>query len=122
MGSTAEWPTLGFGFLYIFKAFGRDSILNKQKIIKKIAFLVKMPKIVSFRANHKISAALWQGQEQKKVYRNSKKRSNLTKIISRGVISKKVPFQTTLRSRVDRKVRFHENRKRLLPEIASYHL
>jgi hypothetical protein len=65
MGSTAEWPTLGFGLKWIFKAFGLDSILNKQKIIKKIAFLVKMPKIVSFRANHKISAALWQGQEKK---------------------------------------------------------
>jgi hypothetical protein len=33
--------------------FRLDSILNKQKIIK-IAFLVKMAKIVSFRPNHKI--------------------------------------------------------------------
>jgi hypothetical protein len=38
----------------IFIAFGLDSILNKQKIIKKIAFLVKMAKIVSFSPNLKI--------------------------------------------------------------------
>jgi hypothetical protein len=30
-----------------------DSILNKQKILKKIAFLVKMAKIASFKPNHK---------------------------------------------------------------------
>jgi hypothetical protein len=35
-----------------FIEFRLDLILNKQKIIKKIAFLVKMAKMVSFRPNH----------------------------------------------------------------------
>jgi hypothetical protein len=48
-----SWPvrlTSRFGFQRFFIAFRLDSILNKQKIIKKTAFLVKM---VSFRPNHK---------------------------------------------------------------------
>jgi hypothetical protein len=44
----------GLGSNVFFIAFRLDSILNKQKIIKKIAFLVKKAKIVSFRPNHKI--------------------------------------------------------------------
>jgi hypothetical protein len=36
------------------------------------------------------------GSGKKKVYRNSKKRSNLTKIIGRGAISKTAFFQPTL--------------------------
>jgi hypothetical protein len=43
----------GLGYK-VFIAFRLNSILNKQKIIKKIAFLVKMAKIASFRPNHKI--------------------------------------------------------------------
>jgi hypothetical protein len=40
--------------MFFLTAFRLDSILNKQKIIKKIAFLEKMARIVSFRPNHKI--------------------------------------------------------------------
>jgi hypothetical protein len=52
MAFTAVWPTSRFGFYRFFIAFRLDSILNKKKIIKKIAFLVKMAN--SFRPNHKI--------------------------------------------------------------------
>jgi hypothetical protein len=31
-----------------------DSILNEQKILKKIAFMVRIAKMASFRPNHKI--------------------------------------------------------------------
>jgi hypothetical protein len=41
-------------FSWLSRPFRLDSILNKRKIIKKIAFLLKMTKIVSFRPNHKI--------------------------------------------------------------------
>jgi hypothetical protein len=44
-------------------------------MIKKIAFLVKMAKIVSFRPNHKIFSGF---------VARSGKRSKLTKIIGRG--------------------------------------
>jgi hypothetical protein len=54
MASTAVRPTSRFEFYRFFIAFRLDSILKKQKIIKKIAFLVKMAKIPSFRPNHKI--------------------------------------------------------------------
>jgi hypothetical protein len=40
--------------LMFFVEFRLDSILNKQKIIRKIAFLAEMAKMVSFRPNHKI--------------------------------------------------------------------
>jgi hypothetical protein len=57
-----SWPSRPYGQLQglgpnvFFITFRLDSILNKQKIINKIAFLVKMAKIVSFRVNHKISS------------------------------------------------------------------
>jgi hypothetical protein len=46
--------------------FTLDSILNKQKIIKKIAFPVKMAKMVSFRPNHKIFGGFVGGSGKKK--------------------------------------------------------
>jgi hypothetical protein len=52
--------------LTFFIAFRLDSILNKQKIIKKIAFLVKMAKIVSFRPNQKIFSGFVEGSGKKK--------------------------------------------------------
>jgi hypothetical protein len=59
MTSTAVRPTSRFGFYrFFYIAFRLDSILNKQKIIKRIAFLVKMAKIASFRPNHKIFSGL----------------------------------------------------------------
>jgi hypothetical protein len=67
----AEWLTLGFEFLCFFLAFRLDSILNKQKIIKKIAFLTKMAKIVSFRPNHKIFSGFLARSGKKNVHRNS---------------------------------------------------
>jgi hypothetical protein len=54
---------------FFFIEFRLDSFLNKQKIIKKIAFLEKMAKIVSFRPNHKIFSGF--EKKKKKVYRNS---------------------------------------------------
>jgi hypothetical protein len=48
-----------------------DSILNKREIIKKIAFLVKMAKMVSFRPNHKIFSGFVARSGKKKVHRNS---------------------------------------------------
>jgi hypothetical protein len=69
-----SWPSRPYGQLQGFKFFIRlrlDSILNKQKIIKKIAFLVKMAKIVSSRPNHKIFSGFVGGSGKKKVYRNS---------------------------------------------------
>jgi hypothetical protein len=73
MASTVVRPTSRFGFQRFFIAFRLDSILNKQKIIKKIAFLVKMAKMVSFRPNHKIFSGFVarSGKIKKKVYRNS---------------------------------------------------
>jgi hypothetical protein len=65
MAFTAVWPTSRFGLTF-FIAFRIDSILNKQKIIKKIAFLVKMAKIVSFRPNHNIFSGFVGGSEKKK--------------------------------------------------------
>jgi hypothetical protein len=64
MASTAECLLI---------AFRLDSILNKQKIIKKIAFLVKMAKMVSLRPNHKILSGF-------KV-RSRKKKKKYTKIL-----------------------------------------
>jgi hypothetical protein len=59
-----------------------------------------MAKMVSFRPNHKIFSGFvarsGKKLKKKKVYRNSKKISNLTKIIGRGAISTKVLFQPTL--------------------------
>jgi hypothetical protein len=52
--------------LTFFLEFRLDSILNKQKIIKKIGFLVKMAKIVSFRPNHKIFNGFVGGSGKKK--------------------------------------------------------
>jgi hypothetical protein len=40
--------------LMVFYNTRLDSILNYQKITKKIVFLVRMAKKVSFRPNHKI--------------------------------------------------------------------
>jgi hypothetical protein len=71
MAFTAVWPTSRFGFQRFFIAFRLDSILNKQKIIKKIAFQVKMVKMVSFRPNHKIFGGFVARSGKKKVYRNS---------------------------------------------------
>jgi hypothetical protein len=68
MAYTAEWPTLGLSSNVFFIAFRLDSILNKQKIIKKIAFLVKMAKMVSFRPNHKIFSSFVARSGKKKVY------------------------------------------------------
>jgi hypothetical protein len=68
MAFTAVWPTARFGFYRFFRAFRIDSILNKQKIIKKIAFLVKMAKMFSFRPNHKIFSGFEaRGQEKKSI-------------------------------------------------------
>jgi hypothetical protein len=73
----AVWP-YGLGSNVFFIAFG----LNMQKIIKKIAFLVKMAKVLRFRPNHKIFSGFVARSELKiKVHRNSYKRSYLTKII-----------------------------------------
>jgi hypothetical protein len=66
MAFTAVWPTSRFGFQRFFIVFRLDSILNKQKIIKKICFLVKMAKIVSFRPNHKIFNGFVGGSGKKK--------------------------------------------------------
>jgi hypothetical protein len=71
MAFTAVWPTSRFGFEHFFIAFRLDSILNKKKIIKKIAFLVKMAKIVSFRPNHKMFSGFVARSGKKKVYKNS---------------------------------------------------
>jgi hypothetical protein len=55
-----SWPPRPYGQLQglgsnvFFIAFRVDSILNKQKILKKIAFMVNMAKMVSFKPNHKI--------------------------------------------------------------------
>jgi hypothetical protein len=57
--------------LNVFLASRLDSILNKQKIIEKIAFLVKMAKIASFRPNHEIfSGFVVRSELKKKEYRN----------------------------------------------------
>jgi hypothetical protein len=75
-----SWPSRpygqlqGLGFNVFFIAFKLDSILNQQKIIKQIAFLGKMAKIVNFRPNHKIFNGFVGGsgkKKKKKVYRNS---------------------------------------------------
>jgi hypothetical protein len=47
-GLQAVRPNFKVWVLTFFIAFKLDSILNKQKNIKKIAFLVKMAKIASF--------------------------------------------------------------------------
>jgi hypothetical protein len=54
-----------------------------------------MAKIASFRPNHKIFSGFVARSEFKKIQKKVYK-SNLTKIIGRGVISKKVRFQPTL--------------------------
>jgi hypothetical protein len=51
-----------------------------------------MAQMVSFRPNHKIFTGFVVRSEKK----STQKRSNLTKIIGKGAISKKVPFQPTL--------------------------
>jgi hypothetical protein len=69
-----SWPSRPYGKVWVptfFIAFRLDSILNKQKIIKKIGFLVKMAKIVSFRPNHNIFNGFVGGSGKKIVYRNS---------------------------------------------------
>jgi hypothetical protein len=74
MASTVVQPTSRFGFQRFFIAFRLDSILKKQKIIKKIVFLVKMAKMVSFRTNHKIFCGFVRGsgkKKKKKVHINS---------------------------------------------------
>jgi hypothetical protein len=53
------------GFFYSI-AFRLDSILNKQKIIKKIPFLVKMVKMASFGPNHKIFSGFVELKKKKK--------------------------------------------------------
>jgi hypothetical protein len=55
-------------FNTFFIAFRLETILNKQKIIKKIAFLVKMAKMVNFRPNHKISSFVARSGKIKKKY------------------------------------------------------
>jgi hypothetical protein len=59
-----------FGFQRFFIAFRLDSLLNKQKIIKKKVFL-KMIKIASFRPNHKTFSGSVARSELKKIYGNS---------------------------------------------------
>jgi hypothetical protein len=68
-----SWPSRPYGQLQglgsnvFFITFRLDSILNKQKIIKKIGFLVKMANIVSFRPNHKIfNGFVGSGKKKKK--------------------------------------------------------
>jgi hypothetical protein len=54
--------------VWVLTFFRLDSILYKRKIIKKIAFLVKMAKIVSFRPNHKIFSGFVTRSGEKKKY------------------------------------------------------
>jgi hypothetical protein len=66
-----SWPTRPYGQIHglgsnvFFVEFRLDSILNKQKIIKKIAFLVKIAKMVSFRSNQKIFGGFGSGKIKK---------------------------------------------------------
>jgi hypothetical protein len=53
--------------MFFFIEFTLDSILNKQKIIKKIAFPVKMTKMVSFRPYHKIFGGFLGGSGKKSI-------------------------------------------------------
>jgi hypothetical protein len=63
MASTANFKVW---ILTFFIAFRLDSILNKQKIIKKIVLPVKMANTASFRQNHKIFSGFVARSELKK--------------------------------------------------------
>jgi hypothetical protein len=94
MAFTAVWPTSRFGFSRFFIEFGLDSILNKQKIIKKIAFLVKMAKIVNFRPNHNIFSSFVGRSGKKKSIQKFLEKIKFNENHKYRCAFKKSPFST----------------------------